>query len=205
MDFITPWLLKLPFDVAHEANKYRDDIIKVATTNPKDKYLFRYDNQDLIDYLYPRWIDLIEENFHVSGFHPDKEFRLKVLVQNNDVISISPPTGAQVFHNHMRCSINTAFYLTPPTTPTFEVIDPDSSSDMGCNTKRVVVEENYLYCMPNWLYHRINKQDDERYRITINMEYYTAGFVFPKIKQEKFERPAGGLSGHNTVWSSSWA
>ena len=201
---ITPWLAKIPFPVADEVRKYRDDIVKLGL-EPERKQsnkLFPFENPELKQYLFEEWNKTIHEHFVVNEF--SGKFRLGVLVKNNKYVSVSNPDNGRIFHNHLKCTINTAIYITPPKEPTFEIIDPDVNGlAEGCTTKIITVEENYLYCTPNWLYHRIRDQQDERYRITINMEYHSEGNAYLRT-EKKFDRPHGGLTGHNHIWSSSW-
>lgn len=194
MEMITPWLVKIPFPVADEVRKYRDDLIRTGML-PETKEanrLFYYDNPELKQYLFGEWNKTLHEHFTIGEYNGN--FRLCVLVKNNETSSFEDPSALRKFHSHPHCVINTAMYLTPPKEPTLEIIDPDGTGEAeGCATKKISVEENYLYCMPNWLYHRIGNQQDERYRVCINMGYHSEGTAV--LKQS---------SKHKNIWSSSW-
>ena len=122
-------------------------------------------NTEYVDEAYRRTIEraflnVIEDTFDVSA--PFEPVRTWIYVQNKEHYNA-------VWHNHVNTSTVTGVYY----------IDPPKKSG-GLNLRMEGAEAvihpvaNKLYMFPCWLEHRPLPQDDEDWRISVNIEYFCA-------------------------------
>ena len=130
----------------------REENLSVSTG-----YNTLYDHTEYTSIISKAFIDVIESTFVVSPL--TRPVKTWIYVQNNKHWS-------SVWHSHVTTStINAVYYINPP------------KKGGGLNLRHNLIENiihpkpNTLYIFPCWLEHRPLPQEDDEWRISVNIEY----------------------------------
>lgn len=129
--------------------------------------------QPVLDIIKPLWIEAI--NYHFKPLplsHP--EFKVWLYAQNNK-------NNRSVWHNHPESELNTVFYLDiPEEGGELQMLNVDPSINKF-KEQKVKVENNKLYIMPFWWYHRPLPQKDSKERLCFNIQFHSRDRI--RLKQ----------------------
>ncbi len=116
-----------------------------------------YDDTEYTSIISKAFINVVESTFEVSPL--TRPVRTWIYVQNNKHFS-------SVWHSHVTTStVNAVYYINPP------------KRGGGLNLRHDLIENiiypksNTLYIFPCWLEHRPLPQEDDEWRISVNIEY----------------------------------
>jgi hypothetical protein len=136
-------------------------------------YSKRITIQKVLDIIEPLWIDLIDYHFNpINKSLP--EFKVWLYSQNNT-------NNRSVWHNHPEAELNTVFYLDiPKEGGQLQMLNVDPSINKF-KEETITVQNNKLYIMPFWWYHRPLPQKDSKERLCFNIQYYSKDRI--RLKQ----------------------
>jgi len=167
----TTTLLTADFPVSDKLRPYREQLIKDFYDSHKNNEGVGYSREVKVKEVYeivkPLWLDLLSYHFHPLP-NPRGKFQIWAYIQNNT-------NNFSVWHNHPESEINTVFYLDAPKEGgELELlhVNPDGAI---FEKMKVPVEDDKLYMMPFWTYHRPLAQKDNKERICFNIQYRTEG------------------------------
>tara|TARA_R100001463_G_scaffold17250_2_gene44277 strand:- start:1072 stop:1602 length:531 start_codon:yes stop_codon:yes gene_type:complete len=139
---------------------YKEDIIKQfeSKLNFNKGNNIPYTNSYLEDLVFPKFLDLIKNNYEVDNLIND--LKLWVYVQNN---FFNRPS----LHHHIPTStLNAVFYINiPKIGGELEFKYEDTSYVLS-------PKKDKIYIFPYWLPHKPLPQKDEDKRICFNLEYF---------------------------------
>jgi|11BtaG_2_1085332.scaffolds.fasta_scaffold19085_3 hypothetical protein len=136
-------------------------------------YSKRVQIQAVLDIIKPAWIDIINYHFNpIDTSYPD--FEVWLYSQNNT-------NNRSVWHNHPEAELNTVFYLDiPKEGGELQMLNVDPSINKF-KEEKIKVENNKLYIMPFWWYHRPLSQKDSNERLCFNIQYHSKDRI--RLKQ----------------------
>jgi hypothetical protein len=158
------YFFSVDFDLEELNQKYKPDMVnqfiqkKIVEQDQSAGYNMEYVNPAYTKVVANKFHLLVEELFDVSELlNPIKTW---MYVQNNEHCTDN-------WHDHVRtASVNGVFYIDPPENGgALQLIYLDTVHTVEIQPKR-------LYIFPGWLCHRPTKQEDENWRVSINVEYY---------------------------------
>ena len=148
-------------NAAHKSSmikKFKKD--KLSSELTTGGYNTEYDDEAYRRTIEKAFLNIIEDTFRVSdSFVPVKTW---IYVQNKERFN-------SVWHTHVNTSsVNAVFYIDPP--------KKGGGLNLRLNGKEVVIYPavNKLYMFPYWMEHRPLPQDDDDWRISVNIEYFCA-------------------------------
>jgi len=122
-------------------------------------------NDEIKRIVEPLWMEALNYHFHPLPKPADK-FRMFVYIQNHR-------TNRAVWHNHPEAELNAVFYLDAPKKGgELELLTVEPSGAIF-EKQKLKVEDNKLYIMPFWTYHRPLPQEDTLDRVCFNIQYHT--------------------------------
>ena len=161
---IHPFIHEYDFPFRDEFMSHRDEIIrqfkeKVDSSKNKNRenYTVIYEHAALQQQVQQRFDKIVTENYAVSP--RIRPTTLNIYLQNNR-------HSANLWHDHVLTStINAVIYFNlPKSGGGFEF---NYQGDIS----QLKPQEDKIYLFPYWLLHRPLPQEDEDYRICINLEY----------------------------------
>ena len=121
--------------------------------------------QAVLDIIKPLWTDIVSYHFHPLPLS-QPEFKVWLYAQNNT-------NGRSGWHNHPEAELNTVFYLDAPKEGGgLQLLNVDPSINKF-KEEIIQVENNKLYLMPFWWYHRPLPQKDSKERLCFNIQYHS--------------------------------
>ena len=161
---IHPFIHEYDFPFAEEFAAHKDEIIRQfkakidsSNKNNRQNYTVVYQDPQLQSIVQERFDKIIHENYAVSP--RIRPTTMNIYLQNNK-------HAANLWHDHVLTStINAVIYFNlPESGGGFEF---NYQGDIG----QLKPQEGKIYLFPYWLLHRPLPQEDEDYRICINLEY----------------------------------
>ena len=151
------YFVEVPFFVHEKSLEYKDDMIQNFIENKcSNGYNVQYKNIKYQKYIEEKFIDVIYSLFDVS--EQLKEIEIWTYIQDN-------LKSSDYWHNHLVTStVNSVYYIDPP--------NKGGELEIHFIEKiRVPVKKDTLYLFPSWMEHRPLPQEDEKIRISVNLEY----------------------------------
>lgn len=160
--FIDDYLITKSFDFEQLNIRHKDRMIKqfkqdkIYNNNGRG-YNTLYDNDEYTTIISNAFLEIVNKTFEVSpSLNPIKTW---IYAQTNNHWS-------SVWHNHVSTStVNAVYYIDPP------------KRGGGLNLRYQGMEHivhpkpNTLYLFPCWMEHRPLPQEDDKWRISVNIEY----------------------------------
>lgn len=160
------YLLVIPFDFqelnkihkSYMIQKFKRDRLEGPSYDLQKKgYNTLYDDEAYTSIISKAFTAIVKENFIVSSqLAPIKTW---IYVQNKE-------NWSSVWHTHVSTStVNAVFYINPP--------EKGGGLSLRLNGVETTIQPkpNYLYVFPYWMEHKPNPQEDEDWRISVNIEY----------------------------------
>lgn len=156
------YLLKKPFNFEELNRNHKNKMIEQYK---RDKirqeisggYNTHYDNEEYNSIIGEAFLNIVQQNFEVSQL-VDK-IKTWIYVQNYQ-------HWHSVWHTHVTtASVNAVFYIDPP--------KKGGGLNLRFNGIEHIIhpEPNILYIFPCWMEHRPLPQEDDEWRISVNIEY----------------------------------
>jgi len=152
------YFVEVPFPVHEKSLEYKDDIVQNFIENECSDHGFNvhYQNDEYQKYIEEKYLNVIHSLFDVS----EQLNEIKIWTYIQDAIRSN-----NYWHNHLTTStVNSVYYIDPPNNGGELEIH---FFDNIC----IPIKKDTLYLFPSWMEHRPLPQQDEKIRISINIEY----------------------------------
>lgn len=163
---IENYLIAVPFPADDLSLKYKDDMVakfrkdKIENIDDDRGYNTEFDNELYRNNVASEFLKVVRNTFEVSEHLRD--IRTWIYCQNNQ-------HNRSVWHNHMNTStVNAVFYIDPPE----EQDGGGLEVCLGQNVFTIPVKKNFIYMFPYWMDHRPLAQKSEKWRVSVNVEYF---------------------------------
>lgn len=156
---------------------YKEQLIEEFYEQIKTKtdpgYSRKVHIEPVLNIIKPLWVEKIKYHFDPLPLS-QPEFKVWLYVQNNT-------NNRCVWHNHPEAELNTVFYLdVPEEGGELEILNVKPSQNK-LNADKLKVENNKLYIMPFWTYHRPLPQKDTKERLCFNIQFQSRDRI--RLKQ----------------------
>jgi len=170
---IEDFFIAVPFDVSELNHRYKGEMIEkfLEFLNSEDSSRgnnYKYFNSEYAEPVVEKFERVIQNEFEVGPNIKEDKWPA-VYCQTNEHFR-------SIWHNHTKTSvINAVTYIDVPENGGHLEVEYNG-------THTIKVYEDYLYIFPGWMLHRPLPQDDNKWRICVNLEYISKDIPFCKSR-----------------------
>ena len=163
MNTFNDYFMSVPFEVDQINQAYKSDMIKkfvcdkFKINSDENGYNTLFDDSVYTSTIKNKFLKVIEDEFLVSS--QLGEIKTWIYVQNKKHFK-------SVWHTHVKTStVNAVYYIDPP--------KKGGGLNLRFSGREIVIHPdiNQLYLFPYWMEHRPLPQDEDDWRISVNIEY----------------------------------